>query len=207
MIKLEFLLILTILLFNASSSFANNSLFDGDALFNFPKVIGNCEFPKGVVLPQNITPPEGNVFKFYTIVSGFGERRCVNKTWVYYESRALHFNNEKDICSYPSSVVASTFPNPNALPGVVSLGIRSVLPSDTSTLITTPIVSIPKPGRPEDIALGLERVSNNTGKGAFADITYIARPRTRGGNFLAGRNITCGNDEYPEGYVYSDPFI
>ncbi|CAG8811688.1 23783_t:CDS:2, partial [Gigaspora margarita] len=67
--------------------------------------------------------------------------------------------------------------------GITSLGIRLIIPKyDTSRLITTAIVGIPKPDLPEDIVLGLEKTSNDTGKGSFDDITYIIRPLTRDGH-------------------------
>ncbi|CAG8791419.1 23450_t:CDS:2 [Gigaspora margarita] len=122
------------------------------------------------------------------------------------ESRALFFNNEEDIDCYPTLAVASTYKNSNQQTGITSLGIRSIIPKyDTSGLITTAIVGIPKPDHPEDIVLGLEKTSNNTGKGAFDDITFIVRPLTRGGHPPPG--VQCGTEEYPVGFIYSSPFI
>ncbi|RIB08888.1 hypothetical protein C2G38_2210436 [Gigaspora rosea] len=110
-----------------------------------------------------------------------------NYTW---ESRALFFNNEEDIDRYPTSAVASTYKNPNLQAGITSLGIRSIIPkNDTSGLITTAIVGIPKLDHPEDI--------NNIGKGAFDDITYIVRPLTRGGH--PPPDVQCGTEEYTVG--------
>ncbi|CAG8738632.1 6510_t:CDS:2, partial [Racocetra persica] len=177
MVKREFLLILTILLFNASSSFSDDSLFNGDAIFDIPKVVGNYD------ISQNMTPPDGHVFKFYTYVSGSSVYQCSNKSWLFYESRAFHFNNEKDLHSYPTSAVASTFKN---------TGISILSGHDDSSLITGAIVAIPKSDHPEDIPLGLEKVSYNRGKGAFEDITYIVRPRTRSGNDPSTLNIPSG---------------
>ncbi|RIB29838.1 hypothetical protein C2G38_2027381 [Gigaspora rosea] len=209
MVKLEFLLALIVLLLFASGSFARN-LFVGNAIFDVPQSIGNYEFPKDIEIPKNITPPDDNKFKFLLYVSGYSWHQCTNNnnnyTWVFEESRALFFNNEEDIDRYPTSAVASTYKNPNQQAGITSLGIRSIIPkNDTSGLITTAIVRIPKPDHPEDIALGLEKTSNNTGKGAFDDITYIVRPLTRGGHPPPG--VQCGTEEYPVGFIYSSPFI
>ncbi|KAF0333014.1 putative exported protein, partial [Gigaspora margarita] len=191
MVKLEILSILAILVFCASCLFADgssDSCNSGGSLFDLPSldmistVVGNYEFPKDIEIPQNITPPADQEFKFYLVVSGFSWRKCVNKTWVFNESRALFFNHEEDLSRYPRSPVASSFINNAAPQGTVSLGIRSIIPEyDTSRLITTAIVTIPKPDV-NDIPLGLEKTSNNAGKGAFEDVTYIVRPKTKGGN-------------------------
>ncbi|KAF0332987.1 putative exported protein [Gigaspora margarita] len=166
--------------------------------------VGNYEFPKGIEILQNITPPADQEFKFYLVYSRYSWHRCVNKTWIFEESRALFFNHEEDISCYPRSASAITVKNAAVPQGTVSLGVRSIIQDyDTSQLITTAIASIPKPDV-NDIPLGLEKTSNNAGKGAFEDITYIVHPKTKGRNIPI---IPCGNDQFPEGYIHSRPFI
>ncbi|CAG8786458.1 11878_t:CDS:2, partial [Dentiscutata erythropus] len=186
-------------------SFARN-LFTGNTIYKVPQSIGNYEFPKDIEIPKNITPPEGNKFKFLLYVSGWSLHQCTsNNTWVFEESRALFFNNEEDLDLYPTSAVASTYKNPNQQAGITSLGIRSIIPkNDTSGCITIAIVGIPK-SDPQDILLGLEKTSNNTGEGAFDDVSYIVRPLTKGGH--PPTDAQCGSEEYPVGYIYSSPFI
>ncbi|CAG8458493.1 16119_t:CDS:2, partial [Gigaspora rosea] len=122
MVKLEILSIFAILLFSASCSFAGDpsdscicnsggSLFDLPSLDMIPTKVGNYEFPKSIEIPQNITPPADQEFKFYLVCSGYSWHRCVNKTWIFEESRALFFNNEEDISCYPRSASAVTVKN------------------------------------------------------------------------------------------------
>ncbi|CAG8834287.1 39110_t:CDS:2, partial [Gigaspora margarita] len=170
MVKLEILSIFVILLFSASCSFAGDSsdsctcnsggsLFDLPSLDMIPTKVGNYEFPKGIEIPQNITPPIDQEFKFYLVVSGYSWHRCVNKTWIFEESRALLFNHEEDISCYPRSPSASTFKNTAVPDGTVSLGIKSIISDyDTSQLITTAIAGIPKSDA-NDIPYGLEKTS------------------------------------------------
>ncbi|KAF0384727.1 hypothetical protein F8M41_011559 [Gigaspora margarita] len=101
----------------------------------------------------------------------------------------------------------------NAVPdGIVSLGVQSIISDyDTSQLITTTIVSIPK-SDVNDIPLGLEKTSNNAGKGAFEGIIYIVRPKTKvetpDNTMYVELTIKYfGNDQFPEGYIHSRLFI
>ncbi|CAG8699172.1 21364_t:CDS:2, partial [Cetraspora pellucida] len=73
-----------------------------------PASIGNYGNPN-VTVPSDITPPEGNCFKFYLITSGYLWYKCTNKTWALNEARLLYFNHQEDVSSYPYSAVASTF--------------------------------------------------------------------------------------------------
>ncbi|CAG8793043.1 1540_t:CDS:2, partial [Gigaspora rosea] len=140
-------------------------------------------FPKGIEIPQNITPPADQVFKFYLVVSGYCWYRCVNKTWLFVESCALFFNHEEVISCYPRSPSASTFKNIDVPDGTISIGVKSIIPDyDSSQLITTAIVSILKPDV-NDIPYGLGKTSNNTEKGALEDVTYVVRPKTKGGYY------------------------
>ncbi|RIB03869.1 hypothetical protein C2G38_2223896 [Gigaspora rosea] len=193
MVKLEFLSALTIFLLCVSGSFARNSLFIGNAIFNVPQSIGNYEYPKGIEIPQNITPPAGSIFKFHLYVSGHNWYQCFNNTWTYEETRGLFFNNEEDIDSYPTLAVAAIYKLQNVPLGAVLFGIRSIISKyDTSGITATSIASLPKPDHPEDFSLGLSKLSNNTGKGAYDDVTYYVRPLTRGGG---APNVTCGNQD------------
>ncbi|CAG8788544.1 9823_t:CDS:2, partial [Dentiscutata erythropus] len=120
----------------------------------------------------------------YLIVGGYSWHQCVNGEWIFEESRALLFNHENDLSCYPLSPCAATFKNTAVqdAPNVTSLGIRSIISDyDTSQLFATAIGAIPKPDL-RDIPLGIEKTSNNSGTGAFSDITYIVRPKTKGGN-------------------------
>ncbi|CAG8654674.1 12964_t:CDS:2 [Dentiscutata erythropus] len=175
MVKQEILSILILLLFSTSCSVA---IFDLPSLEMIPTVVGNYEFPKGIKIAKNITPPAGHVFKFYLIVSGYSWHRCVNKTWIFEESRGLFFNNDEDIHYYPLSTSASTFKNDAVSGGEISLGVKSIIPEYLTT--------------------------KNSVKGAFEDVTYIVRPKIKGGN---APTIPCGNEQYPEGFIHSRPFI
>ncbi|CAG8519846.1 17711_t:CDS:2, partial [Gigaspora rosea] len=108
------------------------------------------------------------------------------------ETRGLFFNNEEDIDSYPTLAVAAIYKLQNVPLGAVLFGIRSIISKyDTSGITATSIASLPKPDHPEDFSLGLSKLSNNTGKGAYDDVTYYVRPLTRGGG---APNVTSDLD-------------
>ncbi|CAG8583820.1 16847_t:CDS:2 [Cetraspora pellucida] len=179
MVKLEVLSLFAILLLCASNSFA------GVIPSGVQKSIGNYEFPKDIKIPENITVPEGNCFKFYLYVSGYIWYQCTNSQW---EGRALFFNHEEDIPSYPISAVVSTYAIPAS-----AIGIRSIIPeSDSSSLVVTSVATFPPPNPEKDLPYGLEKAQDNKGEGVLKDITYVVRVATDG-----------GGTKYPEGYIYS----
>ncbi|CAG8520914.1 6748_t:CDS:2, partial [Racocetra persica] len=163
MVKLYVLSFFAILLFCNS--------FSGAIPFKAQKSIGNYEYPKDIHIPENITVPEGNCFKFHLYVSGYIWYKCTNNQW---EGRVLFFNHNEDISSYPDSAVASTYAVP--APGM------SIIPEcDTSSMISTSVATVPSSDPDKDFPWGLEKAHDNKGKGALEDITYVVRVNTKGG--------------------------
>ncbi|CAG8587485.1 1319_t:CDS:2, partial [Cetraspora pellucida] len=155
-----------------------------------PTSIGNYVFPTDVTIPANLTVPKGNCFKFSLHVSGY--------IWYQCEGRVLFFNHEEDASQYPDSAVASTYNPGSSVFG--SAGIRSIIPKyDSSSLIATTTINY-QPPDPKDFPWGLEETHDNTGDGAFKDITYILRLNTKNG--IPPPNSLCGT-QYEEGYIYS----
>ncbi|CAG8795947.1 42996_t:CDS:2, partial [Gigaspora margarita] len=182
MFKLELFSVLIVLLLNISCSFA------GAIPNKTPTSIGNYEYPKGVYIPSNFTIPDGNVFKFKLYLAGFVWKRCngTSGQWVGDQYRSVYFNREEDIHLYPYSAVA----------------ISNIPKYDSSTMSFSCITSAPSYNDPTENANDeLCLAKNNTGNGAFSDITYIILTEAKGG--AAPPNTECGT-KYPDGYVYSD---
>ncbi|CAG8555565.1 9840_t:CDS:2 [Gigaspora rosea] len=80
---------------------------------------------------------------------------------------------------------------------------RSNIPKyDSSTMSFSCITSAPSYNDPTENANDeLCLAKNNTGNGAFSDITYIILTEAKGG--AAPPNTECGT-KYPDGYIYSD---
>ncbi|CAG8576235.1 29875_t:CDS:2, partial [Racocetra persica] len=154
-------------------------------------------YPKGLDIPKDITPPEGNCFKFSLFTSGFLWYKCTNHTWVPSEARLLYFNDQNDTSSYPCSAVASTFNVP--APGS---GIRSIIPKDNSSLVVTTVAEHPTHDS-KDLPWALGKASDNEGEEAFEDITFLVRVNTCGG--VVPSNVKCGSD-CSEGHIYSTIF-
>ncbi|CAG8666686.1 45825_t:CDS:2 [Gigaspora margarita] len=79
--------------------------------------------------------------------------------------------------------------------------IRSAIPKhDTSTMTVTVIGTAPSANPKKDYSYELISAAVNTGKGAFADVTYLILSEAEGG--VAPPDKECGTT-YPDGYIYS----
>ncbi|KAF0389228.1 putative exported protein [Gigaspora margarita] len=190
MVKLELFSVLILLLLSIGCSFTG--VMSSDA----PTSIGNYE-PNDAYIPSNFTIPSGNVYKFKLYSGGYVWYRCNSTSgkWGIDQFRTVYFNNKEDSLLYPSSAVAVL----DFRGGKVI--IRSAIPKhDTSTMTVTVIGTAPSANPKKDYSYELISVAVNTGKGAFADVTYLILSEVEGG--AAPPDKECGTT-YPDGYIYS----
>ncbi|RHZ48711.1 hypothetical protein Glove_543g75 [Diversispora epigaea] len=132
---------------------------------DLPTSVGNPVFPSGLVIPPEIEADKKNKFAF----SLFGPVGIL-------VNDCKDFN---EIIVEPRFVTAVSLDNPQASNTLVSAGFRSAFPGDISTSLFTVEATAPAPNS-GDAAWLRSKAFNQTGTGAFSDVTYLQRVYTTG---------------------------
>ncbi|CAG8814842.1 5179_t:CDS:2, partial [Gigaspora margarita] len=140
---------------------------------------------------KNITVSDDQCFKFLLYVKGYIWYKYTDGSWEVDEGRVLFYNDENNISCDPSSAMASSYEvtvldiankefDHNDDSGAT--GVRSIIPEcDISSVVLTNVYSILSSNPECDFLYGLEAASDNTGEGAFKDVTYNICVNTKGG--------------------------
>jgi len=163
-------------------------------------VIGTITNQPSTPLPDNLTLPDGQDFKFLLYGSGVQVYQCTaNSTagqpgsWTLVGPNAYLVNDVSSDSFDPSMEVAHHYFQATAVNGGRATW-ESLVQGDTSLVITKIIGQSDSPDGPENIPWLLTQTTSTQPGGQFSDITYVLRVNTQDG--VAPSAESCGTD-YP----------
>ncbi|CAG8608254.1 11882_t:CDS:2, partial [Diversispora eburnea] len=163
-----------------------------------PTSIGNLKFPNNLVIPSNISVNlDENKFAFsLCIIAGINlECNVTARAWTLIGPTGVTVNDCEDfkevVCD-PTFITAVTVLNPRApIDNIISGGLRSAIKTDTSSAFFTVEATSLSPNPSVDGVWFRSFAFNQSGVGAFSDVTYLQRVKTKGGIFPPNNQSEC----------------
>ncbi|RHZ82024.1 hypothetical protein Glove_114g29 [Diversispora epigaea] len=177
-----------------------------------PTSVGNHVYPNGLVIPDAIAVNlQHNKFAFSLCALATVDFQCnaSSHSWGFVGPVGVLANECKDLeyaVDNPKFITAVSLDDIQTSNDLVihSAGFRSaLLPGDTSTSLFTVEAAAPAPNPSVDSDWVRSKAFNQTGVGAFSDVTYLQLVYTKGG--LTPPASQCGTT-FPDKYVYPSRF-